>query len=91
MKALVDRGDDVRVLDNNLRGSAEKLDGYMHQIDFREGDILDYDTVENATRGVETVYHLAYVNGTENFYRFPEKVLEIGVKGALNTLDAAMH
>tara|TARA_Y100000588_G_scaffold302581_1_gene324887 strand:+ start:34041 stop:35039 length:999 start_codon:yes stop_codon:yes gene_type:complete len=91
VKALVDRGDDVRVLDNNLRGSAEKLDGYMHQIDFREGDILDYDTVENATRGVETVYHLAYVNGTENFYRFPEKVLEIGVKGALNTLDAAMH
>jgi len=90
VKALVDRGDDVRVLDNNLRGSAEKLDGYMHQIDFREGDILDYDTVENATRGIETVYHLAYVNGTENFYRFPEKVLEIGVKGALNTLDAAM-
>lgn len=91
VKALVDRGDDVRVLDNNLRGSTEKLDGYMHRIDFREGDIVDYATVENATRGVEVVYHLAYVNGTENFYSFPEKVLEIGVKGALNTLDAAMR
>jgi len=91
VKALVDRGDDVRVLDNNLRGSAEKLDGYLDRIDFRQGDILDYKIVEDATKGVEVVYHLAYVNGTENFYSFPEKVLEIGVKGALNTLDAAIH
>ena len=69
VKALVDRGDDVRVLDNNLRGSAEKLDGYLDRIDFRQGDILDYKIVEDATKGVEVVYHLAYVNGTEKRYR----------------------
>ena len=57
VKALVDRGDDVRVLDNNLRGSAEKLDGYLDRIDFRQGDILDYKIVEDATKGVEIVYH----------------------------------
>lgn len=90
-KALVDRGDHVRILDNNLRGSTDRLDGYLSRVEYLEGDILDYQTVEDATRGMEVVYHLAYINGTENFYKFPEKVLEVGVKGALNTLDAAMR
>ena len=90
VRALVDRGDRVRVLDNNLRGSADRLEGYLSRIEYRQGDVTDYQTVEDATRGMEVVYHLAYINGTENFYSFPEKVLKVAVKGAINTLDAAM-
>jgi nucleoside-diphosphate-sugar epimerase len=37
---------------------------------------------------MDEVMHLAYVNGTEFFYSAPELVLEVGVKGMINVLDA---
>jgi nucleoside-diphosphate-sugar epimerase len=44
--------------------------------------------VRNAARGVSAICHLAFVNGTEFFYQQPELVLEVGVKGMINVLDA---
>jgi len=90
-KSLVDRGADVRVFDNNLRGKVSRLDGYFDVIEYINGDVTNYEEVLQATKGINTVFHLAFINGTDNFYSFPEKVLEVGVKGALTTLDAAME
>jgi nucleoside-diphosphate-sugar epimerase len=39
---------------------------------------------------VTTVWHLAYINGTRFFYERPDAVLEVGIKGALNTIEAAL-
>ena len=39
-------------------------------------------------RGVDEVHHLAFVNGTEFFYSAPELVLDVGVKGIVNVIDA---
>ena len=33
------------------------------------------------------VYHLAFINGTDNFYNYPDKVLEVGVKGIINIIE----
>ena len=41
-----------------------------------------------AVRGVDEVHHLAFVNGTEFFYSAPELVLDVGVKGMINVIDA---
>ena len=41
-----------------------------------------------AVRGVDEVHHLAFVNGTEFFYSAPELVLDVGVKGMVNVIDA---
>ena len=89
-KRLVDEGASVRVFDNNSRGSIDRLDEYINKVDFVEGDIRNYDQVLDATKGIDTVFHLAYINGTENFYKVPEIVLHVGVKGAINTIDAAL-
>jgi len=89
-KRLIDLGCDVRILDNNLRGKSSRLDGYFNKFEFIEGDVTDLNTVLSATQGIDTVFHLDFINGTDNFYKFPEKVLEIGVKGALTTLDASL-
>ena len=43
-----------------------------------------------ATRGVDCVCHLAYINGTEFFYDQPELILEVAVKGMMNVLDACL-
>ena len=91
VKRLVDQKMDIRVLDNNLRGKSSRLIGYLDRLEFIKGDVTNYKDVLEAMKGVKTVFHLAFINGTDNFYNFPEKVLEVGVKGAINTLDAAME
>jgi nucleoside-diphosphate-sugar epimerase len=52
------------------------------------GDIRDPAAVARAVKGVQEVHHLAFVNGTEFFYSAPELVLDVGVKGMINVIDA---
>lgn len=88
VKDLIDAGRTVRVLDDNSRGRARRLEGL--DVEFIKGDVRDASVVQAATTGVETVWHLAYINGTRFFYERPDAVLEVGIKGALNTLEAAL-
>lgn len=52
------------------------------------GDVLDRDAVTRACEGVDCCVHLAAVNGTDNFYRFPELTLRVAVLGTYGVLDA---
>src|SRR6185436_15645008 len=88
VKALVKAGHTVRVLDDNSRGAPRRLDDVKNDIEFVGGDIRDAAAVAGAVRGVDEVHHLAFVNGTEFFYSAPELVLDVGVKGMINVLDA---
>lgn len=88
VRRLVNAGQEVRVLDNNSRGAARRLRDIESQIWFIEADIRDSVAIERAAKGVDSVLHLAYVNGTEFFYSKPEHVLDIGIRGMLNVLDA---
>ena len=87
---LVGAGHSVRVLDDNSRGHSRRLERVASAIEFVNGDVRDYGAVDAATRGMDAVAHLAFVNGTRFFYEKPRLVLEVGVKGAVNTLDAAI-
>jgi nucleoside-diphosphate-sugar epimerase len=88
VKALVKDGHTVRVLDDNSRGAPRRLEAVKNDIEFIGGDIRNAATVESAVRGVDEVHHLAFVNGTEFFYSAPELVLDVGVKGMINVIDA---
>lgn len=88
VKRLVRDGHRVRVLDDNSRGAARRLQAIASDIEFVGGDVRNPQAVADATEGVEEVHHLAFVNGTEFFYSAPELVLEVGVKGMVNVLDA---
>ncbi len=90
VKRLVDEGNEVRVLDNNTRGSIDKLGEYYNKIEFIEGDVRDDRVVDNAANGINVLFHLAAVNGTRYFYEHPSRVLEVSLKGALNTLDSVI-
>ena len=54
VRALLDRGDSVRVL---LRGEPVGLDGLV--VESVSGDVTDPDTLRGAFDGVEAVFHLA--------------------------------
>ncbi len=91
VRALVARGDDVRVLDNSSRGSVEKLGDTGSSVEIIEGDIRDPRVVRRAVAGTEKVIHLAFVNGTEYFYKYPAFVLDVGVKGMVNIIDSCIQ
>lgn len=90
VKKLVEKGSFVRVIDNDIRGSSSRLDSVKDKIELMNVDIRNAEEVKNACKGCDSVIHLAYINGTEYFYEKPELVLEVGVKGMINVLDACI-
>jgi nucleoside-diphosphate-sugar epimerase len=89
VKALLRAGSAVRVFDDNSRGHPRRLADVKDDIEFVAGDIRDAAAVERAAKGIDEVHHLAFVNGTEFFYTQPDLVLDVGVRGMLNVIDAA--
>jgi len=90
VRALLHRGAIVRSFDNDSRGSGRRLAALGEGLESVTGDVRDAAAVAQAVKGVDSVCHLAYVNGTEHFYNRPELVLEVAVKGILNVIDACV-
>lgn len=91
VRKLLQAGHQVRILDNNSRGSTNRLSDVMDDIEFIEADIRNREIVIKAAQRVDSILHLAYVNGTEFFYSKPELVLDIAIRGMLNIIDACRH
>lgn len=90
VRRLVKEGAGVRIIDNDSRGASERLKDVAHRVEMFQADIRDADAVQKACKGVDSVIHLAYVNGTEFFYKKPELVLDVGVKGMMNVIDGCI-
>ena len=90
VRRLIHAGHGVRVLDNNLRGAHRRLEGLRNDCEFIEGDIRNAEVVSTAAEGTDSICHLAFVNGTEYFYRMPDLVLDVGVRGMINIVDACL-
>ena len=89
-KLLLNRNYNVRIFDNNSRGSFNNIKNFQKKIKFIKGDIRNKKILNQAFRNTNAVIHLAYVNGTENFYNEPIKVLDIAIKGILNVLECCI-
>ncbi|MCM8811689.1 MAG: NAD-dependent epimerase/dehydratase family protein [Candidatus Omnitrophica bacterium] len=87
--ALLQQGHELRVLDDASRGSRQRLQEIPGRLEIVQGDVRDPAAVRKAVSGTDTVFHLAAVNGTRTFYEKPDLVLEVGVKGTMNVLEAA--
>lgn len=88
VRRLVHEGHTVRVLDNDLRGRATRIDDVADKITLINGDARDVDVVTKAAEGCDVIFHLAALNGTENFYKRPKLVLDVGVRSMLAVMDA---
>lgn len=52
------------------------------------GDIRDQNSVRNAMKGVEAVFHLAALIGIPYSYHSPDSYIDTNIKGTLNILQA---
>lgn len=90
VRRLARNGHRVRILDSRARGSSGRLTDVAGGVHVVEADVRDPEAVREAAAGADSICHLAFVNGTKFFYTQPEYVLDVGVKGIVNVIDACL-
>jgi UDP-glucose 4-epimerase len=89
VRALIERGQRVRVLDNFATGRRQNLAGLENQIELIEGDMRDPATAERAISGVDYVLHQAALGSVPRSVQDPLTSNEVNVNGTLNLLWVA--
>jgi len=87
---LIKANHNVKVFDNNSRGSISKIKKIRKKIRFIKGDIRNKESLNRALKNTDAVIHLAYINGTKYFYSKPVLILDVAVKGILNIIEACI-
>src|SRR4051812_37862031 len=87
--ALLERGDDVRVLDNFSTGDRRNLLHVAQEIEIIEGDLRSFERVLTAIQGCEVVFHQAALPSVPRSIQDPLSSSEVNVTGTLNVLLAA--
>ncbi|MEK6277323.1 MAG: NAD-dependent epimerase/dehydratase family protein [Actinomycetota bacterium] len=97
VKALLERGDGVTVLDRpdprltdlgTPRPSALELHGINGQVEVVEADLRDAEAVSRAVEGSDVVFHLAAQTIVANARQSPRETFEVNVMGTWNVLEA---
>jgi UDP-glucose 4-epimerase len=89
VRALLERGDDVRVLDNFATGSRSNLAGLESDVQLVEGDLRSYERVHAAVRGAEVVFHQGALPSVPRSVQDPLTTTAVNIEGTLNVLLAA--
>lgn len=90
VKKLLERGAEVRVVDNLSKGDASNLADVMDQIEFIKGDLLKKKIVERCMRDVDFCFHFAArIGGIGYFHKYPAEILRDNSIMTLNLWDAA--
>jgi UDP-glucose 4-epimerase len=88
-RALVGRGDHVRVIDNFASGRRHNLAGIADRVDLHEADILDEKALRQAAQGCEVVFHQAAIPSVPRSITAPVPTHETNTTGTLQVLEAA--
>jgi len=87
--ALIDRGEDVRGIDNFAHGRWENIADIVRHFDFRNADITDAHAIRSACDGVDFVLHQAALGSVPRSIADPVATNRANVDGTLRVLEAA--
>ncbi|MGE0090530.1 MAG: GDP-mannose 4,6-dehydratase [Bacteroidales bacterium] len=85
VKLLLEKGWDVRILDNLSSGYKCNLDGL--NVEFVEGDVCNPETAMNACKNRDVVFHLAASVGRQRSIDNPQLDSSINLIGTINILE----
>jgi UDP-glucose 4-epimerase len=88
-RALLERGDSVRGVDNFSTGRRENLTAILDRIDLREADLTDGNAMAAACREVDYVLHQAAIPSVPRSVTDPVTTNQANIDGTLNVLVAA--
>jgi len=89
VRALLARGDVVRVIDNFSSGKRENLADVVDRIELVEADILDERALGRAIEGAEVVFHEAAIPSVPKSMLEPVENHAANATGTLRVLEAA--
>ncbi|MFA6171786.1 MAG: NAD-dependent epimerase/dehydratase family protein [Patescibacteria group bacterium] len=84
--ALIDRGDEVIVVDNLATGKKENINS---KAEFFELDLRDYEKIKPLFHGVDYVFHEAALARVQPSIEEPLKYHDYNVNAVVNVLEAA--
>lgn len=77
----------ILIFDNNSRGKLERL-LKSKNLFFIKGDIKNFKDLNKCSKyKIGNIIHMAYINGTKNFYKYPIDVMEVAYYGMINILN----
>jgi UDP-glucose 4-epimerase len=85
---LLERGDEVRVLDSFATGRRENL-AHLPGVELVEGDVQSFERVHHAVRGCDAVLHQAALPSVPRSIQDPLTTHAVNATGTLNVLLAA--
>ena len=83
---LVQRGDDVTILDNLNTGKKENLAKINDKINFVNGDIRDYKLLEKLVNDTSSVFHEAALASVQQSFSMKDEYFDVNVNGIENIL-----
>ncbi|NRA02381.1 MAG: NAD-dependent epimerase/dehydratase family protein [Myxococcales bacterium] len=89
VRASLEAGDEVRVLDDLSTGRSENLDGLERDVEFVRGSVTEPGTVGRAVRDCEVIFHQAALASVPRSVADPVTTHRANVLGTLCLLDAA--
>jgi nucleoside-diphosphate-sugar epimerase len=87
--ALVERGEEVRGLDNYLTGKPANLAGLNGRIDFREADLRDAAAMRTACEGIDYILHMGALPSVPLSVKSPDTSHRCNVDGTFHLLEGA--
>jgi len=88
-RALLDKGEQVRGIDNFATGKRENIAEILSRIEFREADLLDMEAMRKACVGVDCVFHQAAIPSVPKSVLDPVGSNRANVDGTVNLLVGA--
>ena len=88
--ALINRGDEVAILDNLSTGALNNIAHLRGMIEVTQGDIRDQGLVESLTASSDLVLHMAAALGVDNILNNPIESISTNVHGSEIVLKAAL-
>jgi nucleoside-diphosphate-sugar epimerase len=86
---LLQRGEQVRGIDNFVTGKRANIKAFRNSIDLREIDLCDADAVSEACKGIDYVLHHGAIASVPRSIEDPQFSHASNVNGTLNMLQAA--
>tara|TARA_Y100000310_G_scaffold140977_1_gene140390 strand:- start:2769 stop:3689 length:921 start_codon:yes stop_codon:yes gene_type:complete len=86
---LVQRGDDVTILDNLYTGRIENLSKVSDNVNFVNGDIRDYKLLEMLVNDFDGVFHEAALASVQQSFKMQDEYFGVNVSGTENILKLA--
>jgi UDP-glucose 4-epimerase len=89
VEKLVDRGDNVIVIDNLQTGKKENLKTVWDKINFLEMDIRNFDLLKTELKNIDGIFHEAALASVQDSFVKPKEYHDVNVKGTENIFKLA--